>query len=296
MKHHLQKLITTDEAVECALLMSSSEPWITLKRTYEDSLKILLDKSNDTYVLKSGQRITGFVVVKCQGSLIPYIQSIAIHPEYRRKGIGTKIIKDVEEIYSIQYHHIFLCVSSFNDSARKLYVNLGYKIVGELKDHIVSGHSEFLLSKSLRPVDTASPDAVEPIYVTAREDLMDLEFIYEGLKNTYWAGIITKENCIGRIRNSLSFGVFIHGKQIGFARVITDYFSFAYLADVFVDENHRGRGYSKLLMEYILNYPELTGIKWLLATKDAHELYKKYGFTQIENPERFMGKNGWKAQ
>jgi GNAT superfamily N-acetyltransferase len=89
--------------------------------------------------------------------------------------------------------------------------------------------------------------------------------------------------------------LFAGDRQIGFARVITDYFSMAYLADVFIEEKERGKGYSKPLMEYILAYPPLKDIKWLLATRDMHALYKKYGFTEIANPDRFMGKNGWKS-
>ena len=78
-------------------------------------------------------------------------------------------------------------------------------------------------------------------------------------------------------------------KQVGFARVITDYATFAYLADVFITESYRGRGLSKVLMECIVKHPELQGLRrWTLATRDAHELYAKFGFTHLAKPDRFM--------
>jgi GNAT superfamily N-acetyltransferase len=133
------------------------------------------------------------------------------------------------------------------------------------------------------------------VYASDDRDKMDVDFIYDNLKTLYWALNLTRENLIGRINNSLCFGVFVDGKQKGFARVITDYFSFAYLADVFVEEKERGKGYSRVLMEYIMDYPSLKDTRWLLATRDKHGLYKKFGFTEVANPDRFMGKNGWKS-
>jgi GNAT superfamily N-acetyltransferase len=138
------------------------------------------------------------------------------------------------------------------------------------------------------------PENMKGVYATDERDKMDIDFIYNNLKTLYWATNLTRENLVGRMMNSLCFGVFADNRQIGFARVITDYFSFAYLADVFVEEGERGKGYSRVLMEYILDYPSLRDIKWLLATRDMHDLYKKFGFTEVANPGRFMGKNGWR--
>jgi GNAT superfamily N-acetyltransferase len=139
------------------------------------------------------------------------------------------------------------------------------------------------------------PGNSKNVYVSDDRDMMDINFIYDNLIMQYWSKNLTRENLIGRMRNSICFGVFADGSQKGFARVITDYFSFAYLADVFVEERERGKGYSRVLIEYILDYPPLKDIKWLLATRDMHGLYKKFGFTEIANPERFMGKNGWRS-
>src|SRR5690349_11053248 len=118
----------------------------------------------------------------------------------------------------------------------------------------------------------------EHVYVSDERDKMDIDFIYSNLKTLYWATNLNKENLVGRINNSICFGLFAGDRQIGFARVITDYYSMAYLADVFIEEKERGKGYSKPLLEYILAYPPLKDIKWLLATRDMHALYKKYGF------------------
>jgi GNAT superfamily N-acetyltransferase len=140
-----------------------------------------------------------------------------------------------------------------------------------------------------------TPRNISEVQVSDDRDKMDVDFIYNNLKTLYWATNITRENLVGRINNSLCFGVFVNNRQVGFARVITDFFSIAYLADVFVEEKERGKGYSKMLMEFIFDYPSLKDIKWLLATRDMHDLYKKFGFTEVANPDRFMGKNGWKS-
>ena len=91
------------------------------------------------------------------------------------------------------------------------------------------------------------------------------------------------------VENSLVFGVYRGEEQVGFARVVTDYATFAYLADVFVLEAHRGRGVGKWLIEVVLSHPDLRGLRrWMLATGDAHELYRKYGFAELARAEIFM--------
>ena len=93
------------------------------------------------------------------------------------------------------------------------------------------------------------------------------------------------------IEGSLCFGVYCHEKQIGFARVITDYVVFAYLMDVFIAEEHRGKGYSSILIDAMMKEPQLQQVKiWRLATSDAHFLYEKFGFTALAHPEKMMEK------
>ena len=118
---------------------------------------------------------------------------------------------------------------------------------------------------------------------------LDFKVIQGYLGRSYWANKRKPEVTKLSIKNSLCFGVYFKKTQMGFARVITDYATFAYLADVFILEEFRGRGLSKWLMEIILNYSEVQNIRrWFLATKDAHGLYKKFGFTSLKEPEKIM--------
>jgi GNAT superfamily N-acetyltransferase len=120
---------------------------------------------------------------------------------------------------------------------------------------------------------------------------LDIEYIHGFLSHSYWAenipfGIVQKS-----VDGAMCFAVYDNDKQIGFARVITDHATFGYLADVFIDENYRGRGLSKWLMEVIMGHPELQGFRsWQLATKDAHGLYARFGFVTPDKPERIMRK------
>lgn len=120
---------------------------------------------------------------------------------------------------------------------------------------------------------------------------LDLGVIHQFLATSYWAEGLPLEVLQRSIQNSLVFGIYKDKQQIGFARVVTDYSTFAYLADVFVWESFRGQGLGKWLIQTIISHPELQGLRrWLLATKDAHELYRQFGFTELLNPDRFMEK------
>ena len=118
---------------------------------------------------------------------------------------------------------------------------------------------------------------------------IDARLVQEFLTNTYWAKGIPAETVQRSIENSISFGVFDGRHQVGFARIISDLATFAYLADVFILPAYRGRGLSRWLMECIVSHPDLQGLRrWMLATKDAHGLYAKFGFTVIRSPETWM--------
>lgn len=125
-------------------------------------------------------------------------------------------------------------------------------------------------------------------YISTDKSNLDLSIIHNFLKQSYWAENIPFSVIQKSIDNSLCFGVYEDSQQIGFARVITDYATFAYLADVFIVEAYRGQGLGKWLIKSILEYPELQCLRrWLLATADAHELYRQYGFQEVK-AERFM--------
>jgi GNAT superfamily N-acetyltransferase len=92
-------------------------------------------------------------------------------------------------------------------------------------------------------------------------------------------------------KKSINFGMYYQGQQIGYARVLTDYVRFAYLMDVFILEEYRGKGLGKWLMECVFNHPALQDVRrWMLATWDAHDLYARYGFEPLARPDRFMEK------
>jgi GNAT superfamily N-acetyltransferase len=119
---------------------------------------------------------------------------------------------------------------------------------------------------------------------------LDLDVIHGFLTNCYWAKGISRELVARSIQHSLCFGIYEHGEaQVGFARVISDYATFAYIGDVFVLESHRGRGLSKWMMECIVQHPMLQNLRrWVLLTRDAHALYSKFGFTPLAKADRYM--------
>lgn len=115
--------------------------------------------------------------------------------------------------------------------------------------------------------------------------------IYAFLKTSYWANQRSLEAIEKSIQNSLCFGLYFNHCFIGFARVVTDYTVLAYLCDVFILPQYQSKGFGSLFIHEIMNHPELHTIRrWLLATKDAHELYRKMGFKELESPQRWMEK------
>jgi GNAT superfamily N-acetyltransferase len=126
--------------------------------------------------------------------------------------------------------------------------------------------------------------------VTTDRDRLDIQTIHDFLAlESEWAWGIAREIVARSIEHSLCFGVFPRNRQVGFARVITDCATIAYLGDVFVLKDYRGRGLAKGLMECVVAHPALQGLRrWILVTADAHDLYRKHGFTPLARPDRFM--------
>lgn len=128
--------------------------------------------------------------------------------------------------------------------------------------------------------------------ISTDRTLLNVDMIHQYLtEESYWAAAIPYETVKRSIENSICFGVYNEEKQIGFARLITDKATFAYLADVFILTEHRGKGLSKWLMQTIQDHPELQGLRrWMLGTKDAHALYEQFGWTVLseEIRPRFM--------
>jgi len=148
----LEKIAYEQDKIFCATQMSLSEPWITLKRSFEQSLRCIEDPLAEVYLAKGENEMVGFAIIKLRGAFTGYIQSILIFKEYQRMGYGRKFISLLEEYIFSSCPNVFICASSFNPGALKLYQELGYKIVGELTDYIVAGQSEILLRKSIAPI------------------------------------------------------------------------------------------------------------------------------------------------
>lgn len=118
---------------------------------------------------------------------------------------------------------------------------------------------------------------------------IDINAVCSLLTQSYWANSRRKEIIIKSLENSLCFSLFYKDRQIGLARVITDYATFAYLSDVIIDEEYRHKGLGTWFLGCVFKYPDLQNLRrWCLATKDAHEFYKKFGFNRLSSPERFM--------
>jgi len=147
------------EADACAALMAHSEPWITLGRSYAACLSIVRDPTREVYVARTEAGLAGFLILCMMGPFVGYIQTICIDPGQRGRGLGSQLIEFAEQRILTQSPNVFMCVSSFNADARRLYERLGYGVVGELTDYIVAGHSEILLRKTLGPLTGFVPRA-----------------------------------------------------------------------------------------------------------------------------------------
>src|SRR5260221_837630 len=126
--------------------------------------------------------------------------------------------------------------------------------------------------------------------ISTDKDKLDVAFIHDFLsKKAYWCLDIPFETVKRSVENSLCFGLYHGDGQVGFARVITDYATIAYLGDVFIILDHRGNGLSKWMLEQIMGFPDLQGLRrWILLTSDAHELYRQFGWGAVASPEKYM--------
>jgi ribosomal protein S18 acetylase RimI-like enzyme len=152
---HIRPLGDRCEIDACATIMATSEPWITLGRTQEQSRAVVADPDAEVYVAlpaDDSDEVLGFVVLVMRGAFIGYIRTLAVRERYRGGGVGSSLIAFAERRILRETPNVFMCVSSFNPRARALYERLGYSVVGELTDYIVRGHSEWLLRKSVAPL------------------------------------------------------------------------------------------------------------------------------------------------
>jgi ribosomal-protein-alanine N-acetyltransferase len=144
----IEPLDKTQEAAQCAELMVTSEPWITLRLARESVLAGLTDSAKEVYAIRDSRGIAAFIVVDMRGLLTGYIQVLCVRSDCRGRGLGSTLLQWAEDRIFRDSPNVFICVSSFNSGARRLYERRGFELVGVLRELFVPGHDEILLRKT----------------------------------------------------------------------------------------------------------------------------------------------------
>lgn len=154
MKEKMIIRLTEDTNIKrfCAHMMSTTDPWITLEMTFEQCLPAFEGPFKEIYIAEIDHKVAGFVVLQTSGTFKGYIQTICVSEDFRGKGIGKKLLQFCENTILQYSPNIFICVSSFNKGATKLYYDFGFKLVGELDNFVKEGFTELLLRKSVGPI------------------------------------------------------------------------------------------------------------------------------------------------
>jgi [ribosomal protein S18]-alanine N-acetyltransferase len=149
--HDIRPLDRDREAKECATLLITTEPWITLRLTKGNALATLSDPAKEVYALRDANGIAGFVILDMRGLVRGYIQTVCVRSDRRGQGLGSSLLRFAEDRIFRDSANAFICCSSFNPGARRLYERLGFEYVGVLYNFIVPGHDEILLRKTRGP-------------------------------------------------------------------------------------------------------------------------------------------------
>lgn len=219
--------------------------------------------------------------------------------QYWGKGYATEAMQELLRygFDDMKFDCIVAVCMPTNEASWRVMEKVGMRRVGYV--YIYNNHD---LKYEIRRNQSSLPNYIEPIHhrsftrekdgylLTTDKSKLHLGVIFNYLHHeSYWAKGIPKNKVEQSFNNSLTFGILKEGNQVAFARIISDFATFALLADVFVLPEHRGQGLSKWLVQIIMQYPDLQGLRrWSLATHDAHTLYAQYGFELLPNPERWM--------
>jgi ribosomal protein S18 acetylase RimI-like enzyme len=151
----ITRITDTEDQNWCAALMANSEPWISLKKTYEDGQDLMrvTEGGMESYMAKIGNERLGFVIIKMAGSFVGYIQTLAVAESNRGMGIGNLLMDYIEKRIFEVSPNAFICVSDFNEKALKLYESRGYQLLGKLENYIENGFAELLLRKSIGSIN-----------------------------------------------------------------------------------------------------------------------------------------------
>jgi GNAT superfamily N-acetyltransferase len=278
------------DASACAQIILSSRskylPYAPLAHSPAEVLSWmqgeLIPSGGVTVALLDG-RVRGVIAISVEAGKA-WINQLYVDPDHTGDRIGGRLLRKALQGLP---RPVYLYTFQQNTSARRFYARYGF-----VEEAFSDGaDNEEHCPDVMMRLDSTSAASVE---ISDDAQRMQVDAIHSYLTRSYWSPGISRERVIKAMQNSLCFGVFVaergaSERQIGFARVVTDRCTFAYLCDVYVLESHRGQGVSKRLLNHILAYPELQGLRrFLLATRDAHALYEQAGFAPIARPENML--------
>jgi N-acetylglutamate synthase-like GNAT family acetyltransferase len=254
-------------------------PRFTAFATTEERLVWQMDSEHRLmFLAEEGNVICGYYSLLLRDENECELGSLSVLPEYRHRGIGGELLQHAMKTAREQNRTVIsLSIVEENAVLRKWYEGYGAIHTGTRKFDFfpfTCGYMKIMLPGTKKMNFSIIEGA----------DRMDTDEVVRLLKTTYWAGKRSKEQIRKSMDHSSCYGVYMDDerKLVGFARVISDFATTYYLADVIIDQDYRHRGLGKALVSYIVSLPEYAGLRGLLLTKDAHGLYEKYGFVSAE--------------
>jgi N-acetylglutamate synthase-like GNAT family acetyltransferase len=231
----------------------------------------------------------GFARIISDFDSFAYVTDVFIVETYRGIGLAKQLLRAILRYPSLQNLRRWMVTTK---DAHGFFSKSGFAPLANTTRwmEIYNPKAAKLYDKTeVLSLKTEKPTMKLAFKITTNTAIFNSFTIHQVLSTSYWAQGITLERVRKRIDNTLCFGVFADDAQVGFARVITDFDSFAYLADVFILEGYQGIGLSKHLLHVIIASPQLKQVqRWLLCTRDAHGLYQKFGFEPLQNPKEWL--------